>query len=78
MQSSAQVLYSDAGRRIGPWRPHMMIYFPFLTAAAAGTGDNRDLAAGIVVKPGTPYSNLTIVVPTAVDPAPDAAGAGRP
>lgn len=76
MQSSAQVLYSDTGRRVGAWRPHVMIYYPYLTAAAAGT---RDVAAGIVVKPGTPVSNLTIVVPTAVDPAPDsAAGAARP
>ena len=70
MLSSAQVLYSDDGRRVGAWRPHVMIYFPYLTPAMLGMGSNGDVRAGIVVQPGTPVSNLMIVVPDAVDPEP--------
>ncbi|MEX0691541.1 MAG: hypothetical protein WD043_06835 [Gemmatimonadales bacterium] len=75
MMSSAQVLYSDAGQRVGAWRPHLMIYFPYLTAEGLGMTAN-DFAAGIVVDVGKPTSNLMIVVPTAVDPVP--AGSARP
>lgn len=69
MLSSAQVLFDDDGRRVGAWRPHIMIYYPYLTAEATGTGSNHDLAAGIIVSPGSPMSNIMIVVPKAVDPA---------
>jgi hypothetical protein len=77
MLSSAQVLYDDDGARVGAWKPHIMIYYPYLTAQAVGTGANQDLAAGIVVSPGSPMSNIMIVVPKAVDPAPDTSGAAR-
>ncbi len=76
MMSSAQVLYNDEGRRVGAWRPHVMIYYPWLTAAGSGTGRNQDPNAGIVVSAGKPESNLMIVVGTAVDPAPAPAGGG--
>jgi hypothetical protein len=75
MMSSAQVLFSDSGRRVGAWQPHLMIYYPYLTAEGLGLGAN-DLAAGIVVDAGKPTSNLMIVVPAAVDPVPEA-GTGR-
>ena len=75
MMSSAQVLYNDTGRRVGAWQPHLMIYYPYLTAEGLGLGAN-DLAAGIVVDAGKPTSNLMIVVPAAVDPVPEA-GTGR-
>jgi hypothetical protein len=70
MLSSAQVLYSDAGRRVGAWKPHVMIYYPYLTADNVGTGSNEDLAAGIVVSPNSPLSSIIVVVPGALDPAP--------
>ncbi len=76
MMSSAQVLYSDEGRRVGAWRPHVMIYYPWLTAAGSGTGPNRAPNAGIVVNAGKPDANLMIVVGTAVDPATPASGGG--
>lgn len=69
MMSSAQVLYSDEGRRVGAWMPHVMIYYPQLEAGMLGAGA-PDIAAGILVGAGTPMSNLMIVVPTAVDPTP--------
>ena len=76
MLSSAQVLYNDDGRRVGAWRPHVMIYVPYLTPAMLGTGGNADIQAGIVVNPGTPTANLMIVVPDTVDPEPPGSGRG--
>jgi len=70
MMSAQQVLYGDDGRLAGPWRPHLMIYIPFLTAELAGTGSNTDPFSGMVVEPGTPMANLMIVVPRAVETAP--------
>ena len=31
--SREQVLYSDEGRNVGRWHPHLMIYYPHLTSA---------------------------------------------
>jgi hypothetical protein len=77
MLSAAQVLYDDNGTRVGAWRPHIMIYYPYLTPEGLGTGTNQDLAAGIVVSPGSPLSNIMIVVPKAMEPALDSSGSAR-
>lgn len=69
MMSSAQVLYNDEGQRAGAWRPHVMIYFPNLPPGALGSGA-PDVDAGMLVSPGQPTSNITIVVPNFVDPEP--------
>jgi hypothetical protein len=66
MMSAAQVLYSDSGQRAGAWRPHLMIYMPYLTAEMIGTATSTDPTAGMVVDAGKPTANLMIVVPTAV------------
>ncbi|MGH7537520.1 MAG: hypothetical protein ACREMF_02710 [Gemmatimonadales bacterium] len=68
MMSSGQELVADDGRRVGNWQPHLMIYFPFLTGADLGLGKEGDLSAAVVVDPGTPRSNLMIVVRKFVDP----------
>jgi hypothetical protein len=73
MMSSAQELIGDDGQAAGAWKPHLMIYYPYLTATGTGLAGN-DLAAGILVDAGTPKSNLMIVVPTAVDPLPPGGG----
>lgn len=70
MLSSAQVLYNDDGARVGAWKPHLMIYWPYLEPADLGLGENASLEAGMVVDPGTPRANLLVVVPEFVDPAP--------
>ncbi len=36
MMSVEQVLYDDDGRRVGQWKPHLMIYYPHLTSADLG------------------------------------------
>lgn len=74
MLSSGQVLFSDDGRPAGAWRPHVMIYFPYLTAAQMGIPTNSDVNAGIVVNSGTPFSSIMVVVPDFVDPAPPGIG----
>lgn len=77
MMSSAQVLFSDEGRRVGAWMPHVMIYYPNVELGMLGA-DAPDMAAGILVGAGTPTSNVMIVVPKAVDPAPAAVSSPSP
>lgn len=63
MMSPDQVLYDDDGRRVGQWRPHLMIYVPYVTPEALGLSDQPSLEAAVVVDPGTPEANIMIVVP---------------
>jgi hypothetical protein len=70
MMSSGQVLYDDDGTRAGRWQPHIMIYYPNLTAADLGLGDTPSTDAAVVVDPGQPLSNVMVVVKSFVDPAP--------
>jgi len=71
MMSAGQRLVSDDGRAVGKWRPHLMIYSPYLTNAAVGHHAEPGLAGGLVVDSGLPTANLMVVVPDFV-PAPEA------
>ena len=62
MMSAGQHLIGDDGNVAGAWQPHLMIYFPWLTAEGMGFGSTPSLDAGMVVDPGTPFSNIMIVV----------------
>ena len=67
MLSSAQRLYdSESGRSAGNWKPHLMLYIPYLTQESMG------LAPGtpgmFVVREGTPMAHLIVVVPDFVEP----------
>ncbi|MCZ6754366.1 MAG: hypothetical protein O7E49_03540 [Gemmatimonadetes bacterium] len=67
MLSSAQRLFDpESGRSAGNWKPHLMLYIPYLTDESIG------LSAGLetlqVSRPGTPMAYLIIVVPEFVDP----------
>jgi hypothetical protein len=62
MMSAGQKLISEDGRPVGAWQPHLMIYYPYLTERDLGLGMVPSLDAAIVVDPGTPLSNITIVV----------------
>jgi len=68
MMSSAQRLISDDGRPAGAWRPHLMIYFPFLTGSELGLGAAPDPRHAILVYGGKPTSNLMIVVAEFINP----------
>ena len=69
MMSAAQVLYDDDGRRVGAWRPHLMMYYPYLTNAELGLASRPDMQVGMVSDEGTPRASLVIVMSTFV-PAP--------
>ena len=69
MQSSAQRLVAPDGAAVGPWRPHVMIYYPFLTADDLGLAGAASAPAGAMISDGgTPLSTLLVVVPDFVDP----------
>ena len=62
MMSSEQQLISDDGDPVGAWQPHLMIYCPYLTEAGLGLGAAPSTEAAVVVDPGTPLSNIMILV----------------
>jgi hypothetical protein len=68
MMSSAQVLYNDEGRHVGAWKPHLMIYYPYLQAEDIGMTGSPYGDGPIVVDAGKPTANLMIVMPSFVDP----------
>ena len=70
MLSAGQRLISDEGSPVGRWRPHLMIYYPYLTAAELGLDSTSDLKNAVLVDGGTPTSNLMIVTSEFVQPEP--------
>ncbi|MGH7631295.1 MAG: hypothetical protein ACREOF_18310 [Gemmatimonadales bacterium] len=68
MLSGAQQLVNDEGTPVGRWRPHLMIYYPYLTAAELGLGPTPDLNGAVLVDGGTPTSNLMIITREFVQP----------
>lgn len=70
MLSSGQRLYDPAsGRSAGNWKPHLMVYMPYLTAESIGLAEAT--SSLFVFRPGTPMAHLIIVVPEFVDPKVD-------
>ena len=63
MMSPQQLLYDDDGRRVGSWRPHLMIYYPYLTNAQLGLASSPDMSVGMVSQEGTPEATLMLVMP---------------
>jgi hypothetical protein len=70
MMSAGQRLISDEGRPAGQWRPHLMIYYPFLTNQQIGHHAEPGIEAGLVVDPGKPTANLMVIVPEFIPVAP--------
>jgi hypothetical protein len=62
MMSAGQLLYDDNGRRVGAWRPHLMVYYPYLTNAELGLSSRPDMKLGSVFQEGGPLSSLVIVM----------------
>lgn len=69
MMSAGQRLIGDDGQAAGSWEPHLMIYFPWLTGEDLGLGASPSTEAAVIVDPGTPFSNIMIVVKTFVEVA---------
>lgn len=76
MMSSAQILYNDEGRRVGAWRPHLMIYMPYVKPEDLGVSKSGSGSGGAptVADAGGPLASVVIVVPEFVDPQPTANG----
>jgi len=69
MLSAGQVLYSDEGKAVGKWQPHLMIYSPYVTAAELGLSGPPSTRAAMVVDEGQPLASILIVVRDFVEPA---------
>jgi hypothetical protein len=67
MLSGAQVLYNDEGKYVGRWRPHVMIFYPYLTNEAVGLASPPDIRGAILNEPGTPMANLMVIVPQFIE-----------
>jgi hypothetical protein len=61
MMSAAQELISDDGKAVGRWRPHVMIYYPFLEDESGGKAP--DMKAAMITGARSASSSITFVVP---------------
>jgi hypothetical protein len=61
MMSAAQELISDDGRPVGRWRPHVMIYYPFLEEEPGGRPP--DMKAAMITGARTASSSIVFVMP---------------
>lgn len=69
MMSSGQRLVADDGREVGAWRPHLMLYWPYLQAKDVGL--QGTVLPVFVAKEGEPLAHLITVVPEFVEPEVD-------
>ena len=71
MLSAGQVLVNDDGTTVGPWKPHLMLYWPGLTKADLGAvGEGPPVSPSVIlVDEGTDEACLVIVVPDFVEPS---------
>lgn len=74
MLSAEQQLISDTGQPVGRWRPHIMIYYPFLENLPF-TSSQSGIDGGTVSEPGSAWSSIVIPV---VDFVPVRPGTTRP
>jgi hypothetical protein len=65
MFSSGQRLY-PGGEDLGNWKPHVMLYMPFITARELGLTEDTDSV--MLAWEGTAKAILHVVVPEFVDP----------
>lgn len=68
MMSAAQKLVSDDGQAVGAWKPHVMIYYPFLDASDIGLADESIYTSTMISGAGGPLSTLIVIVPDFVEP----------
>lgn len=62
MFSAEQKLISDSGQPAGRWRPHIMIYYPYLTAMPGGDGGAPAFLGGMISGAGTAQSSIIVPV----------------
>lgn len=69
MLSSAQQLTDPDGKPVGHWYPHVMIFYPGMTASDLGVVDSPDVNIPGVAAPGSERSALVVVARDWVNPA---------
>ena len=74
MMSAGQELVSDDGRSVGSWLPHLMIYYPYLSAEDLGLFGPPNMEAAAVFDEGKPTAHIVIAVRSFVDPKVPSAG----
>ena len=62
MMSARQRLVDDDGSIVGKWRPHIMIYSPYLTNKDVGLSAKPDMSVGMVAEEGKPTASIMIVM----------------
>ena len=62
MFSGEQKLIGDSGEPAGRWRPHIMIYYPFLPAMPGGDSGAPAFLGGMVSGAGTSQSSIIVPV----------------
>jgi hypothetical protein len=70
MLSSAQELTAPDGKPVGHWYPHVMIFYPGMTASDLGVVDSPDVNIPGIAAPGSPRSAVIVVARSWVNPAP--------
>ncbi len=68
MMSSGQILVSDEGENVGAWKPHLMLYVPYITAEQLGLYGETSVEAAAVFNEGEPTAHIVIVVKDFVEP----------
>jgi hypothetical protein len=66
MLSAAQALIAEDGRAVGAWRPHLMIYYPYLTDADLGLVKGTEEIS--IADSGKPTASIVMVVRDFVQP----------
>jgi len=61
MMSAAQILYTPDGRRVGAWKPHLMLYYPFMKATDLGLAKE----GALISFQNEGGANSAIVIPVA-------------
>jgi len=61
MMSAEQKLIAPGGAPVGAWRPHLMIYLPYLTDADIGIAGLPNAAVISVVDSGKPTANIMVI-----------------
>jgi len=69
MMSSAQLLPSPDGTKIGKFHPHLMVFYPHMHNADYGLSESEDNNVPGVLDADSPMSSLVVVMHDWVDPA---------
>jgi len=68
MMSAAQKLISDDGTPVGAWKPHLMLYYPYITAADLGLSGQGDPQTVMLSGSGGATSVMIFVLSDFVQP----------